>query len=39
MKNDENFCRDGPVVQVWDVAFQDELEGAYGADLVLMLPI
>ena len=37
VQNDKHFRRDGPIVQVGDVAFQDELESANRTDLVFVL--
>ena len=39
MQNDEDFARDGPIVQVRDVAFENEFKCADWAHLVLMLSI
>ena len=39
MQNNEHFGCDAPVVQVGNVTFKNELEGAYWANLVLMLTI
>ena len=36
VQNDKHFRRDGPIVQVGDVAFQDELESANWTDLVFV---
>jgi hypothetical protein len=39
VQDDEHLGGDGPVVEVRDVALQDELEGADRADLVLVLAV
>ena len=39
MQNYEDFGCDAPVVQVGNVAFEDELQGANRANLILMLSI
>ena len=39
MQNDEDLGCDGPVVQVRDVSFKDELKGTDWADLILVLTI
>ena len=39
MQNNEHFGCDAPVVQVGNVTFEDKLQGAYWANLVLMLTI
>ena len=39
MQNDEDFGCNAPVVQVGNVAFEDELQGTNRANLVLMLTI
>ena len=39
MQNNEDFGCDAPVIQVGNVTFKDELQGANWANLVLMLTI